>query len=175
MAAHGKVGEFVPSQDTWDVYIEQLDLYFKANGITDAKKKRPVLLTVCGPATYKLIQNLVAPKKTAEVEYADIVKLVQDHLTPKPTVIVQRFKFHTRKQRPGEPVAAFVAEFRHLTEHCDFGATLDDMLRDRLICGIADIIIQRRLLAEDELILLVSQNAFPANTFSVVSKRVLRL
>ena len=57
------------------------------------------------------------------------------------------------KQQPGEPVAAFVAELRHLTEHCDFGATLDDMLRDRLVCGIADVTIQRRLLAEDELTL----------------------
>ena len=80
MAAHVKVGEFVPSQDTWDVYIERLDLYFEANGITDTKKKRPVLLTVCGPATQKLIRNLAAPKKLAEVEYANIVKLVQDHL-----------------------------------------------------------------------------------------------
>ena len=68
-------------------------------------------------------------------------------------MIVQRFKFHTRKQRPGEPVATFVAELRHLTEHCDFGAILDDMLRDRLVCGIADVTIQRRLLAEDELTL----------------------
>ena len=46
-----------------------------------------------------------------------------------------------------------MAELRHLTEHCDFGATLDDMLRDRLVCGIADVTFQRRLLAEDELTL----------------------
>ena len=39
------------------------------------------------------------------------------------------------------------------TEHCDFGATLDDILRDRLVCGIADFTIQRRLLAEDKLTL----------------------
>ena len=103
--------------------------------------------------TYNLIRNLAAPKKWAEVEYADLVKLVQDHLTPKPTVIVQRFKFYTRKQRPGEPVAAFMAKLRHLTEHCNSGATLDDMLRDRVVCGIEDVSIQRRLLAEDELTL----------------------
>ena len=46
-----------------------------------------------------------------------------------------------------------MAELRHLTEHCYFGATLDDMLRDRLECRIADVTIQRRLLAEDELTL----------------------
>ena len=47
----------------------------------------------------------------------------------------------------------FVAELRRLTEHCQFGQTLDDMLRDRLVCGITDGRVQRWLLAEPELTL----------------------
>ena len=38
-----------------------------------------------------------------------------------------------------------------MTEFCDFGISLEDMLRDRLVCGIHDIRIQRRLLAEPNL------------------------
>ncbi|KAL9982685.1 hypothetical protein ACROYT_G004758 [Oculina patagonica] len=72
---------------------------------------------------------------------------------PKPSAIVQRFKFNTRTQQPGETIAMFLAELRHLTEHCEFGATLDEMLRDRLVCGVHDIRIQRRLLAEPKLTL----------------------
>ena len=72
---------------------------------------------------------------------------------PKPSTIVQRFKFNTRTQQPGETIAMFLAELRHLTEHCEFGATLDEMLRDRLVCGVHDIRIQRRLLAEPKLAL----------------------
>lgn len=45
-------------------------------------------------------------------------------------------------------MAAFVAELRQLSEHCEFGAVLEDMLRDRLVCGINDDGIQRRLLGE---------------------------
>ena len=41
-----------------------------------------------------------------------------------------------------------MAELRQLSEHCEFGAYLDDMLRDRLVCGINNDSIQRRLLAE---------------------------
>lgn len=47
----------------------------------------------------------------------------------------------------------FLAELRQLTEYCEFGATLDEMLRDRLVCGVQDIRIQRRLLAEPKLTL----------------------
>ena len=45
-------------------------------------------------------------------------------------------------------MAKFVSELRSLAELCNFGASLDDMLRDRLICGINNSKIQQKLLAE---------------------------
>ena len=36
-------------------------------------------------------------------------------------------------------------------EHCNYKNTLDDMRRDRLMCGIRDTSVQRRLLAEPDL------------------------
>ena len=47
-------------------------------------------------------------------------------------------------------MSAFVAELRSLAEHCKFGANLDEMIRDRLVCGIKDPRIQRRLLQEPD-------------------------
>ena len=46
MATHGKIGEFDTTLESWDTYIERLELYFVANGITEAERKRAVLLTV---------------------------------------------------------------------------------------------------------------------------------
>ena len=72
---------------------------------------------------------------------------------PSLPAIVQRFKFNTRTQQPGETIAMFLAELRHLTEHWEFGTTLDEVLRGRLVCGVHDIRIHRRLLAEPKLTL----------------------
>ena len=44
-----------------------------------------------------------------------------------------------------------MAELRTLTEFCNFGDSLELILRDRLVCGIGDETIQRLLLAESEL------------------------
>ena len=44
-----------------------------------------------------------------------------------------------------------MAELRKLAEHCEFGDSLNEMLRDCLVCGINDHQIQRRLLSEPKL------------------------
>ena len=54
-----------------------------------------------------------------------------------------------RKQ--GETVSAYIAELRALSEYCNYGGTLDLMLHNRLVCGINNVQIQKRLLAEDKL------------------------
>ena len=45
-------------------------------------------------------------------------------------------------------MADFVADLRRLAEFCNFGDTLEKMIRDRLVCGINDAAIQKKLLAE---------------------------
>ena len=44
-----------------------------------------------------------------------------------------------------------MAELRRLSDDCEFGDTLSVMLRDRLVCGIKDERIQRRLLQDTDL------------------------
>ena len=147
----GKVGPFEGDDDEWDHYVERLSFYFTANKITDKGQQRAVLLSVCGAKTYKIIRNLLAPTKPDEVEYKDIVDKVKDHLNPKPSCIVQRFRFNCRSRSDGETIGAFIAELRRLTEDCEFGEALHDMLRDRLVCGVKNARIQKRLLQETNL------------------------
>ena len=44
-------------------------------------------------------------------------------------------------------MADYVAELCRLSEHCGF-QDLENMLRDRLVCGVRDTRIQKKLLAE---------------------------
>ncbi|KAL5477033.1 hypothetical protein EMCRGX_G023772 [Ephydatia muelleri] len=136
---------------TWTCYCERLEQFVGVNGIDNADKKRAVLLSSCGSAVYQVIRNLVAPEKPADKSFSELVKLVRDHYCPPPSVTVQRYNFNSRTQKEGETVSQFVAELRRLSEHCDFKATLDDMLRDRIVCGVRNSSVQRRLLAESGL------------------------
>ena len=125
-----------------------MEHFLSANGIDSNERKRAVFLSVIGPRIYKLLCSLVAPAKPGEKTFAELVAALTQHLAPKPSEIVQRYKFHTRFRRQGESVAVFVAELRALAQTCNFGDTLEVMLRDRLVCGMDEDFIQRRLLAE---------------------------
>ena len=104
-----------------------------------------------GPTTYRLLKSLLAPAKSGEKTYDELVAKLTTHYAPTPSETVQRHKFHTRVRREGETVATFVSELRSIATFCNFGDNLEQMLRDRLICGINNEMIQNRLLAEAKL------------------------
>ena len=150
-ATHGSIGAFDSSEEEWETYVERVEIYLAANKITDAQQKRDVLLSVCGTKTYHILRDLLAPTKPSDTSYADIVKCLKAQFNPKQGVAVHRYKFNSRVRQRGESVASFVAELRHLAIDCEFGDSLNEMLRDRLVCGVNDSRIQRRLLSEADL------------------------
>ena len=147
-ATFGKIEEFDREKEAWSQYVERLGYFFKANKIDDGDRKRAVFLSVIGATTYRMLRSLVAPAKPGEKPFPDLMTVLSGHFSPKPSEIVQWFKFHTRTRKPGESIAKFVEELRALAEFCNFGDTLEKMLRDRLVCGVNNDDIQRRLLAE---------------------------
>ena len=79
--------------------------------------------------------DLVSPAKPKDKTFAELAEVVKNHLKPKPSVIVQRYKFHTRKQQPGESIACFVACLRNLAHDCNFGNALSDVAGQTRVWG----------------------------------------
>ena len=95
-----------------------------------------------GTTTYKLIRSLIAPQKPNEKSYDELVQVFK---VPPPA---ERFKFNSGVRQPSENVATYISELWQLATKCNFGKSLDEMLRDRIVCGVNDARIQRRRLAE---------------------------
>ena len=145
------LGEFTSEKEDWKSYVERLKQYFTANDITTKEKQRAVLISSCGVTTYRLIKNLLSPRAPSEVEFDDIIATVSAQCQPPPSEIMQRYCFNTCIRRPHESVSTYLAHLKQLAEYCNLRDTLPQMLRDRLVCGIADERWQKRLLSEDSL------------------------
>lgn len=121
MAAHGKLEEFPGSG--WSSWAERLDFFFEANDVVQPGKKKALLLTLCGAATYETVRALVAPRSPAEVEYAELMAVLREHFDPRPSELYSRSQFQRRNQQPGESVSEYVAALKKLAVHCNFGLT----------------------------------------------------
>ena len=152
VAAFGSLDAFDAESDEWPQYEKQMLCYFEANVITDESRMKAIFLSAVGARTYKLLRNLTAPSKLRERSFTDLREALCNHYNPKPSVMVQRLRFNSRVRPRGESVAEFVFVLRELFEFCVYGETLNEMLRDRLVCGIDDESTQRHLLAEKKLL-----------------------
>jgi hypothetical protein len=148
----GQIGPFEPEREGWPEYAERMEYFFSANNIQGDKRKA-IFLSTIGAGPYRLLRSLMSPVKPGEKSYDELVEAMSQHYCPKPSEIVQRYKFNSRIRKSHESVAEYVSQLRALAEHCNFGGSLEEMLRDRLVCGIEDTAIQRKLLAEADLTL----------------------
>lgn len=100
MAKIGRIDPFDYTVESWDNYQERLEQYFFCNDIHNDKKVA-VVVTLIGGNTYALLRDLTAPAKPAEMQSDDLVKVLREHLCPKPLTIAERFRFHKTDQREG--------------------------------------------------------------------------
>lgn len=147
----GQLDPFDQRKETFTEYIERLDLYFIANQIEDETRKRALFLTLVGASNYRLVRNLAAPRDVKSLSLDELCGLMKAHYEPKPQKYVQRTKFESRNRMATESINDYVASLRQLSEFCEFGTTLEDRLCERLVRGINDEKIQRRLLSETDL------------------------
>ena len=152
MVTIGQLPAFQADNEQITDYLEQVQLFYEANGIKEGKRV-PVLLTAIGGKTYALLSNLLAPQRPSTKSFDELSVILKDHFEPKPVIIAERFHFHRRNQVAGEAVAEYLAELRHLATHCEFKDYLSEALRDRLVCGLQSESIQKNLLARADLML----------------------
>eukprot|EP00731_Ephydatia_muelleri_P006059 Em0003g307a len=152
MPTFGRISEFVVEDERISAYLERVELYFGANDIAN-EKKVAILLSVIGAKTYAVLRSLVAPDQPKDKSFAELKALLKAHYDPKPLVIAERFRFYRRDQTAEESISEFLVELRRLAAHCEFGQFLDEALRDRLVCGLRNDAIQKRLLSEADVTL----------------------
>ena len=150
MTTIGKIESFDETQEKWETYVERVEQFFLANNIDDDHRV-PTLLSLIGGKTYALLRDLLTPEKPATKSFQEIVTTLQQHLSPKPLEIAERFRFYKRNQHEGETVLTYVADLKKLVAHCNFGANLNKALRDRLVCGLRNVQIQKCLLSQAKL------------------------
>ncbi|XP_063542073.1 uncharacterized protein LOC134750761 [Cydia strobilella] len=135
----------------WEKWKKSFEIYSVACelGKKDAKVQINTLLHVIGEQGREVYEQF-------SDTFADLNSLLSkfdSFFLLRKNITVQRHSFFTRDQKDGESIEQYSFELKKLANKCEFKDLCDDLVRDRLICGIKDTTIRERLLREPTLTL----------------------
>ncbi|KAL1468196.1 hypothetical protein MTO96_041636 [Rhipicephalus appendiculatus] len=138
---------------SWGTYRIRLEAFFEGHEVTDPGKRRALLISSLSDSVVGVLQRRNPSTPVNSLSYDQVVECLEDQYNPQANEIAASYAFFMRKQKEGESVRDFIAELRRLAESCNFGSTMDRMLRDRIVCGIRDDDARRSLLTQLKLTL----------------------
>lgn len=153
MNLSGNMNLFDREHDDITEYIERIELYFYANGITEKTRQIALLLLAVGGEAYSLLRNLVAPGTSARKCWRILCNALIEHFQLDLNILDKRFKFYSRKQKIDETVAGYISALHQLSVDCMFGKNVSTVLRDQFIYGLNRRKIKGKLLAKNVLTL----------------------
>ena len=82
-----------------------------------------------------------------------MLELLEKYCLQDENVMFERHRFYERRQGEGETTEKFITDLRTLARTCNFVEDgkdfTDQMIRDRLVCGISNDAVRQRLLAKE--------------------------
>lgn len=71
--------DFKIGVDNWEQFVERIEFYFKAKGITDVNKQGAIFLAKIDAAAYATVLKVCAPAKPKDVTLVEIIRKVGEY------------------------------------------------------------------------------------------------
>ena len=107
---------------------------------------------VYAPAVLNSDNSVQVPAESRE-SIAVLKQKFAEICDPRGNVIMERHKFNTRNQKEGEPFQSFVADLKILASTVEYDALRDDLIHDKIVCGVTSSFVRKQLLKERDLTL----------------------
>ena len=138
----------------WSRWIRRFERFRIASKLNEEEDNAQLnmLLYCMGDRADDILQSFKYAEGERE-DYATVKKKLDDYFIPQRNVIYERALFNSRKQEPGEPVEEFITALHTLVEYCNYGDLRDQMVRDRIVVGIANAKLSEKLQLDRKLTL----------------------
>lgn len=138
--------------ENWKHFRRDLEIYMTATE-SDTKTDKiriAIFLNLIGRDALKVFDTFNLTQEQKE-SYADVIAAFENFCKPKKNVVFERFMFISRAQKEGESFDAFLMEIKRLANTCEYAAMENEMLRDRIVHGVASKKVQTKLLEMSDL------------------------
>lgn len=111
------------------------------------------LLTCIGTEALETYEGLEWANEAEKTDVDVVLEKLEAFYVGATNVIYERYNFNRRIQESAESFEAYVVALRALAKSCDYGQLSDDFIRDRIVVGIRENGLRKKLLQTRELTL----------------------
>ncbi|XP_055596387.1 uncharacterized protein LOC129746630 [Uranotaenia lowii] len=173
MAMFGTIDPYVPGT-SFSNYIERLEYFFSCNNVAENKKK-DLFLSFCGMVVFDEIKLLFPAVDLKTLEYEEIAKKLKERYDKKDSELHAYCRFINRKQGPNESNENFILAVKLLAEACEFDGYRDRAIRNKLVMGVQDKDLRKRLLNEENLTLKTTERMLKNSERSFDNERFMEV
>ena len=134
-------------RESWKQWRQIWDAYALVTGLNQQSNEFQVatFITCIGHEALKTHNGLPFKTDEEKKDMAKILELWGEYCNGKTNIIYERYKFNNREQKTDERVDAYAAVLRDLVSSCNYGALKEEMIRDRIVCGITNSAVRKKL------------------------------
>ena len=131
--------DFANARERWPEWKKKFLRYRAVVGLCDKDESQQIdtLVYIMGDEAEGICEQLVYSEGKTDKKFDDVVEAFERHFMPRSNFLHYRVQFHGRDQKSDETVEAYIQELHQLAAKCEF-TDKAGMLRDRLLCGMAD-------------------------------------
>ena len=132
--------------EEWPTWHRQFERFRQATGLTEKSEETQIntLIYSTGDKAEDLLQTFSLSQEDAK-KYSKVIEKFDSHFIQRRNVIYERVKFNHRVQQEGESVQDFIFDVHTLAQHCEYGVLREEMIRDRIVAGIRDASLSKKL------------------------------
>ena len=161
----------------WREFKRGWELFAIAAGITEkpAEVHVATFLHVAGQSAQGVHDTFTYGDGEDKNNIRTVIAKFQAYCEPKKNITVARYKFNSRCQKAEETFIDYLAAVNTLVNDCEVGSLRDELVRDRIVCGILNEKVRETLLRVDELTLQAAVDTCIAAEISAEQLRAITL
>ena len=147
-------------EDTWRRWKRQWVSYSVATRLDKetSEYRVAVLLTCLGPEAQEIHDGFVfdATQGEDKTNIDHVLKKFDRYFMAETNEAYESYRFNKADQLESENIETYITRLRQLVKGCNYGDLTDRMIRDRIVAGIRDDELRRKLLEERDLTLRIA-------------------
>jgi hypothetical protein len=139
--------------DNWKKFHRVWENYEIATGLADKDDKLRIatLLTCLGSDAIELFDTFTFENADHKKDPARVTTAFKTYCVGETNETYERYTFNSRNQDTGESIDAYVSLLRGLSKTCNYDKLEESLIRDRIVIGIRDNGVRKKLLQEKKL------------------------